>query len=338
MNRAALILAVAIAATLGQDAHAQSVAEFYRGKQVSLYIGFSAGGTYDVYARAIARHLGRHIPGNPTVIPRNMEGAGSLRLANYMDQIAPRDGTAIATIGRATVAAPLFEVAAAHYDPRKLSWLGSANDEVAICAAWHTSGITRFDDLKTKEYAFGATGPTEEAVQIYKAMNVLFGTRIRTVSGYPGGNQMNLGIERSEIHGRCSLSWSSVKATLQHWIDAKLFRPILQVAAAKHADLPDVPLIAELAHDEETRNIVRFLVARQVIGRPYFGAPDVPADRAAALRKAFIDTLNDSEFLTEADKAKLEINPVPAERIEALLKELYAIPSDITRKAAALFN
>ena len=236
------------------------------------------------------------------------------------------------------MAAPLFGVAAAQFDPRRLSWLGSANDEVSICAAWHASGIARFDDLKTKEYAFGATGPTEEAVQIYKTMNALFGTRIRTVSGYPGGNQINLAIERGEIHGRCALSWSSVKATLQHWLDEKKFRPLLQVASAKHADLQDVPLLMELAQDEPTRQIIRFLVARQVIGRPFFGPPEVPADRAAALRKAFIDTMNDKEFLAEADKAKLEINPVPAERIEDLLKELYAIPADVTKKAAVLFN
>src|SRR5262245_10054659 len=327
-----------LAIALSSPAAAQPPAEFYKGKQVSIYIGFSAGGTYDLYARAIARHIGKHIPGNPSVVPRNMEGAGSLRLANYIDQLAPRDGTAIATIGRATVAAPLFGVAAAQFDPRRFSWLGSANDEVSICAAWRDSGIRRFDDLKTKEYAFGATGPTEEAVQIYKTMNALLGTKIRTVSGYPGGNQINLAIERGEIHGRCALSWSSVKASLPHWIETKLFRPLLQVTAAKHADLQDVPLLMELAQDEETRSILRFLVARQVIGRPYFGPPDVSADRAAALRKAFIDTLNDSDFLVEAEKAKLEINPVPAERIEGLLNELYAIPPEITRKAATFFN
>ena len=267
-----------------------------------------------------------------------MEGAGSLRLANYIHQVAPRDGTAIATIGRATVAAPLFEMAAAKFDPREFSWLGSANDEVSICAAWRESGIRRFDDLKAREYSFGATGPTEEAVQIYKTMNALLGTRIRTVSGYPGGNQINLAIERGEIHGRCALSWSSVKATLQHWLDEKKLLPMLQVASAKHADLQDVPLLMELAPDDEARYVFRFRVARQVIGRPFFGPPEVPADRAAALRKAFIDTLNDGEFLAEADKAKLEINPVPAERIEVLLRELYAIPPDITKKAAVLFN
>jgi tripartite-type tricarboxylate transporter receptor subunit TctC len=327
-----------LALTLSSPAAAQTPTEFYKGKQVSIYVGFSAGGTYDLYARALARHIGRHIPGNPSVVPRNMEGAGSLRLANYIHQVAPRDGTAIATIGRATVAAPLFEVAAAKFDPREFSWLGSANDEVSICAAWRESGIRRFDDLKTREYAFGATGPTEEAVQIYKTMNALLGTRIRTVSGYPGGNQINLAIERGEIHGRCALSWSSVKATLQHWLDENKLLPMLQVASAKHADLQDVPLLMELAPDDEARYVFRFLVARQVIGRPFFGPPEVPADRAAALRKAFIDTMNDKEFLIEADKAKLEINPVPAERIEVLLRELYAIPPDITKKAAALFN
>jgi tripartite-type tricarboxylate transporter receptor subunit TctC len=319
-------------------AAAQTPAEFYKGKQISIYVGFTAGGTYDLYARVLARHIGRHIPGNPTVVPRNMEGAGSLRLANYIYQVAPRDGTAIATIGRSTVAAPLFSHASAKFDPREFSWLGSTNDEVSICAAWHTSEIRRFDDLKMKEYAFGATGPTEEAVQVYKAMNALLGTKVRTVSGYPGGNQISLAMERGEIHGRCAISWSSIKASLPHWIKEKKFVPLLQVAAAKHADLPDVPLLMDLAPNEEARQIFRFLVARQVMGRPFFSTPGVPADRAAALRKAFIDTLHDPEFVAEADKAKLEINPVPAERVENLLRELYAVPADITGRAAALFN
>src|SRR5687768_17407143 len=221
-----------VLALCSSPALADPVADFYKGKQISFVIRSGVGGTYDLYARVLARHIGKHIPGNPTVIPRNMEGAGSLRLANYIAQVAPRDGTAIATIGRATVAAPLFGVAAAKFDPREFSWLGSANDEVSICAAWSESGIKQFDDLKTKEYSFGATGPTEEAVQIYKTMNALLGTKIRTVSGYPGGNQINLAMERGEIHGRCALSWSSVKATLQHWLDDKKLVPILQVASA----------------------------------------------------------------------------------------------------------
>jgi hypothetical protein len=164
------------------------------------------------------------------------------------------------------------------------------------------------------------------------------GAQIRIVSGYPGGNEINLAIERGEIDGRCALSWSSVKATHQAWVDQKKINVLTQVSFARHPDLPDVPLFLDLAANEEARQIVKFLAARQVIGRPFFGPPDVPAERAAALRKAFLDTLNDKEFLAEADRAKLEINPVPAERIEGLLKELYAIPPEITKKAAALFN
>jgi tripartite-type tricarboxylate transporter receptor subunit TctC len=169
-------------------------------------------------------------------------------------------------------------------------------------------------------------------------MNALLGTKVKTVSGYPGGAQINLALERGEVHGRCALSWSSVKATLQHWLDEKKLRVLVQVASAKHADLPDVPSMMDLAPNEEARQIFRFLVARQVMGRPFFGPPDVPADRAAALRKAFLDTLRDPDFLAEADKAKLEINPVPAERIEDLLKELYATPADVVKRASVLFN
>jgi tripartite-type tricarboxylate transporter receptor subunit TctC len=331
-------LVLAVALHCGASAHAQTPAEFYKGNTINIYVGFSAGGTYDLYARTLARHIGRHIPGSPAVITRNMAGAGSLRLANFIDQVAPRDGTAIATIGRSTVAAPLFGVPTANYDPRRFSWLGSTNNEVSVCAAWHASGVTKFDDLKAKEHSFGATGPAEEAVQIYKSMNALLGTRIRIVSGYPGGAQINLAMERGEVHGRCALSWSSVKATLQRWLDQKRLRVLLQVAAAKHADLPDIPLLMDLAPSDEARQIFRFLIARQVMGRPYFGPTGVPAERAAVLRKAFIDTLHDPQFLAEANKAKLEINPVPASRIEALLKELYATPADAIKKASALFN
>ena len=319
-------------------AHAQNPAEFYRGKQISAYVGFSSGGGYDLYARVLARHMGRHIPGQPQIVPQNMPGAGSLRVANYIYQVAPRDGTAFATMGRASVAAPLFGQSSGQFDPRKFSWLGSANDEVSVCVGWHTSGIRTLDDLKAREVAFGATGPAEEAVQIYKAMNALLGTKVRIVSGYPGGNEMSLAIERGEIDGRCALSWSSLKATHQAWLDQKKINVLVQVSFARHIDLPDVPLLIDLAPNDEARQILKFLAARQVMGRPFFGPPDVPKDRAAALRKAFLDTMRDPEFLAEADKFKLEITPVSAERIEELLKDLYASPPDVVQQAAALFN
>jgi tripartite-type tricarboxylate transporter receptor subunit TctC len=337
MRLPTLTVAVALALSAA-PARAQTPAEFYKGKQISAYVGFSAGGGYDLYARVLARHMGRHIPGNPQIVPQNMPGAGSLRAANYIAQVAPRDGTAFATMGRASVVAPLFGQGGAQFDPRRFTWLGSANDEVSVCVGWHASRIRTLDDMKTSEVAFGATGPAEEAVQIYKAMNALLGMKVRIVSGYPGGNEMNLAIERGEIDGRCALSWSSVKATHQAWLDEKKIRILAQVSFARHADLPDVPLLIDLALNPEARQIMKFLAARQVMGRPFFAPPDVPKDRADALRKAFMDTLRDPDFLAEAEKFKLEITPVGAERIEDLLRDLYATLPDIVQKAATLFN
>jgi len=327
--------AVAFAAA---PAAAQTPAEFYKGRTVNLYIGFSAGGGYDLYARALARHMGRHLPGNPQIVPQNMAGAGSLRVANFIQQVAPRDGSAFATMGRGSAFGPLFGQSGAQFDPLKLTWLGSMNDEVSLCVAWHTSGIAKFDDLRAKSAAFGATGPAEEAVMIGKAMNALLGTKVQTVSGYPGGNEINLAIERGEIDGRCALSWSSIKAAHPAWLDDRKVVLLVQVSYSKHAELPHVPLILDLAPSEEARQILKIMAARQVMGRPFFAPPDLPADRAAALRKAFMETLKDPEFLAEADKTKLEILPVTPERVDALVREIYATPAAIVQKAATFIN
>jgi tripartite-type tricarboxylate transporter receptor subunit TctC len=330
--------AVSVADAATHKAKAESVADFYRGKQVSLYIGYSSGGGYDIYGRIVAKHLGKHIPGNPAVVPRNMEGAGSLRLANFLYQVAPKDGTAIGTVGRANAFAPLFGYAGAQFDAQKYTWLGSANDEVAICAAWHTSGFKTFNDMRVREMTVGSTGATDEGAQIGKGMNAFLGTKLRTVTGYPGGNQINLAMERGEVDGRCALSWSSVKTAHQDWLDRKQINVLMQISFTRHADLPHVPALLDHAPNDEARQILKFLVARQVMGRPFLAPPDLPADRAAALRKAFIDTLNDPELLAEADRTRLEITPVSGQRIDDLLKELYGTPTDIVQKAAALFN
>ena len=329
---------VALVLPLPSIAGAQSPAEFYKGKTVSLYIGYTVGGGYDLYGRIVARHIGRHIPGNPTVVPRNLEGAGSLRAANFTYQMAPKDGTAFTIIGRSVPFASLFGHPGAKFDAPKYTWLGSANDAPAVCAAWHTSGFRVFEDMRQREMTVGATGQTDEGAQIAKGMNAYLVTKLRTVTGYPGGNEIGLAIERGEIDGRCALSWSSVKATHPQWISEKKINVLSQVSVARHPDLPDVPLMLDFAPGEEARQVLKFLAARQVMGRPFMAPPDLPADRAAALRKAFLDTLRDPVFLAEADRLKLEITPVPAERIDALLQEMYATPPDIVKKAAALFN
>jgi tripartite-type tricarboxylate transporter receptor subunit TctC len=329
---------VAVMAMLPQATHAQTVAEFYKGRQINLYIGYSAGGAYDLYARLIARHMGRHVPGNPSIVPQNIAGGGSLRAANFTYQVAPKDGTAFATIGRSVPLAPLFGHSGTQFDPRRYTWLGSANDEVTVCAAWHTSGFRTFEDMRRREMTSGGTGQTDEAAQIVKGLNVFLGTKIKAVSGYPGGNEINLAIERGEIDGRCALSWSSVRPTRPQWIEQKLINVLIQVSFNKHPELPEVPLILDLAPDDDARQVLRFLAAQQVLGRPFLAPPDVPAERATALRRAFMDTLRDPEFLAEARRAALEITPVPGERIEALLGELYTTPPDVLKKAAALFN
>src|SRR5262245_22796119 len=338
MNLPKLILAVTMFAAVPNGAQAQTPAEFYRGKQVSLYIGFSTGGTYDLYGRVVARHIGKHIPGNPTVIPRNMEGAGSIRLTNYMYQQAPKDGTAFATMGRGGAFGPLFGMTNAQFDAEKFLWLGSANDEVSLCASWHTSGVATVDELRQKELIIAATGPTDESVTVPKVFNGVLGTKFKIVSGYPGSNEMTLSIERGETQGRCAFSWSSMKSVHRQWLDEKKITVLIQLSYNKHPELADVPLAGDLAKTEEERQIIKLFAARQVMGRPFYAPPDLPPDRAATLRKAFMDTLKDPDFLAEAEKAQLEIVPVTGERVQDIVSDLYRTPRTVVQKAAALVN
>ena len=212
-------------------AQAQDPAAFYKGRNVDLYIGYSVGGAYDLYARVIARHLGKHIPGNPTIVPKNMEGAGSLRLANWLYNVAPKDGTAIGTIGRGTAFDPLLGSKGAQFEADKFTWIGSANNEVSICVAWNTSGITKLEDTLTKELIVGGTGQAADTDQFPRILNGVLGTKFKIVTGYPGGNDVDLAMERGEVKGRCGWSWSSVLATHKRWIDDKSIIILVQLVA-----------------------------------------------------------------------------------------------------------
>ncbi len=320
------------------QAGAQSPAEFYKGKNVDLYIGYSVGGGYDLYARMLAKHMGKHIAGNPNVVAKNMEGAGSLRLANWLDNVAPKDGTAFGTIGRGTGFDPLFGHKAAQFDATKFTWIGSANNEVSVCVAWHTSGITKFDDLFGRELIVGGTGPAADTDQFPKVVNGVLGTKMRVIAGYPGGNDVGLAMERGEVQGRCGWSWSSVRSTQQKWLDDKKVHVLVQLALDKHPELPDVPLIMDLAKSDEQKQVLKLIFARQVMGRPFLAPPGVPKDRAEALRKAFMDTMQDRDFLAESEKAQLEIVPVSGDDLQKLVAEIYATPPAIAQKAAALIK
>jgi tripartite-type tricarboxylate transporter receptor subunit TctC len=319
-------------------ASAQDPKAFYAGKTVELYIGYSAGGGYDAYARLVARHLGKHVPGNPTVVPVNMPGAGSLKLANWLSSVAPRDGTVLGAVARGVAFAPLLDVRGTDYDAAKFNWIGSANDEVSVCVAWHTSGTKRFEDLKKKELVVGGTGATADTDQFPKILRGILGARLRVISGYPGGNDINLAMERGEVHGRCGWSWSSVVSTRPDWLKEGKIHVLIQLAMSKHEDLPDVPLVTDLATTPEDRKMLRLVFARQVMGRPFVAPPGVPAERVTALRDAFLATLRDPDLLAEARKAQLEITPVSGQAVQALVEEAYDTPKALAKRTADLLT
>ncbi|HTE94406.1 MAG TPA: hypothetical protein VK678_12960, partial [Bradyrhizobium sp.] len=327
-----------LAATPSPIKAQSSVESFYKDKRVRMLVGYGAGTGNDLYLRLLARHIGKHIPGNPTVLPKNFEGAGSLRLANWLYNVGSKEGTAFGIIGRGTGFDPLLGNNAAKFDATKFTWIGSANNEVSICVAWNASGITKFDDLLTKELIVGGTSTSADTDQFPRIINGLLGTKMKIVTGYPGGNEVGLAMERGEVQGRCGWSWSSVKSTHQKWIDDKKFTILVQLALDKHPDLPDVPLVVDLAKNDEQRTILRLIFARQVMGRPFLGPPNIPPDRVAALRDAFMATMKDKDFLADTDKAQMEVNPVPGDRVQALVKEIYSTPPEIAQKAASFLR
>ena len=314
---------------------AQSPVDFYKSRTVNLYIGYSPGGAYDLYARVIGRHMGAHILGNPTLVPQNMEGAGSLRLANYLYRVAPQDGSALGTFGRGIAFDPLLIGQGDAFDAQKFNWIGSANNEVSVCVAMKESGITKFEDLFTKELTVGGTGASADTDQFPRVLNGILGTHFKIVQGYPGGNDVVLAMERGEVLGRCGWSWSSVLSTHKSWLDDKRMTVLVQLSLTKHPALPNVPLVMDFAKTDEQRAILKMIFARQVMGRPYVAPPNLPADRVATLRQAFMDTMTDKDFLAEAAKTELEINPVSGADVEKLVKDVYATPSGIVEKAKA---
>jgi tripartite-type tricarboxylate transporter receptor subunit TctC len=334
----AAFIVSAFAAASVAPAHPQSVADFYKGKTVEVNIGTSVGGGYDAYARVLSRHWGRHIPGNPVIVPKNMAGSGGMRVANFLYNAAAKDGTVVGTFNRGTVFDPLLGSKAAQFDATKFSWLGSTNDEVSICAAWHTSGVERYQQVLEKELVVGASGTGADTYQFPKIANGVLGTKFRIVTGYPGGNDIDLAMERQEVQGRCGWSWSSVKATHPTWLPEKKFNMLFQMGLSKHPELGDTPLIMDLAKTEDDRAIFKLIFGRQVMAWPYAAPPGVPPDRVEALRKAFTATMQDKQFLADAAKARFEIRPVSGEDVQRLVREIYNTPVAVVRRAVQLLQ
>jgi tripartite-type tricarboxylate transporter receptor subunit TctC len=319
-HSAVLLAALGFAAA---PAQAQTVEEFYKGKTIDLVISFTAGGGYDAYARLVARHMGDHIPGKPTIVPRNMPGGGGRVAANYLFNVARKDGTALAVIDQSLEQARGDKTI--QFDATKFNWIGNPAAENNTTVTWHTSPVKTIEDAKTQEIPIGATGNNTSA-QFPKAMNALVGTRFKVVYGYPGGNDINLAMERGEVAGRGSNSWGSWKGTRPDWIRDKKINILVQIGLKKTADLPDVPLLMDLATNPEDKAVLKLLSSPTAIGRPVLAPPGVPADRVKALRAAFDAMLKDPAFIDEARKQNLDIEPVSGEELQQIVADIAGAP------------
>jgi tripartite-type tricarboxylate transporter receptor subunit TctC len=325
MKRCALLISILSVAWPGAALSQQSVEDFYRGKKIDLIIGYSSGGTYDLYARLVARYLGNYIPGKPLIVPRNMPGAGSRAAANWVYNIAPKDGTVLATADQSLSLQQAVGDKRISFDTTKFIYIGNPNVENNVTASWHTSGIKTLDDAKKREVTVGATGGSTSS-QYPKAMNALIGTKFKIVLGYPGGNDVNLALERGEVDVRGSNSWTGFKATRPDWLAEKKINILVQIGLAKASDLPDVPLLMELGTNDQDRRLLRLLSASTHIGRPIFTSPGVPAERVTALRKAFDTMVHDPAFIEEAKREKFDIEPTTGQAMQDVISEMMSAP------------
>ncbi len=331
-NQLIPILAIVMAA-VAAPAHADSVEDFYKGRTITVLIGYSPGGSYDAAGRVLARHMGRYIPGNPSLVPQNMPGAGTLNLVNYLYNVSPKDGTAFGIFARGMAMEPLIGGTNAKFDATKLTWIGSAANEISLCATYATSPVKNWNDALIKDFTVAGNGSGSDPDVFANVLRNAFGVKDRLISGYPGSAEISLAMERGEIDGRCGWSWSSIKAEKAQWLAEHKLNLIVQLALEKAADLPNVPLITDLATNDRQRQILKLIFSRQTMGRPFAGPPGIPADRAQALRHAFDLTMKDPEFLAEAATRGLEINPVSGPDVEKLITELYQTPKDVVAEA-----
>jgi tripartite-type tricarboxylate transporter receptor subunit TctC len=316
---------------------AQGTQPFYRGKQVTMLIASGAGGGYDAYARTLARYLGKHIPGNPVIVPKNTPGAGGLIAANTLFNNTAPDGLTFAALTNGAAMDPLFWEKAARFDGQKFGWIGSIGKLENICVTWKaTSPITRIEQARTREVTVSATGATGNSAIMPKIANQLLGTKFKVIGGYTEGAGQTLALERGEVDGICGLSYSTLKASRPDWFRDGKLNVILQIGLQKLKELPNVPSAIDLVSDSDNKKVLELILIRQEMGRPFAVPPGTPADRVAIMRQAFDATMKDPDFLAEAAKLQLEIDPLTGGQIADLLKTAYSAPAPIVARAAQL--
>lgn len=329
---------LALALALAAPANANPVEDFYKGKTVTLIAGYSAGGGFDLYARVIANYLGKHIPGQPRIVVQNMPGAGSLRAASHVYNVAPKDGTVI-SLTRAPVIAPLLgSTSGASFDVANFTWLGSGASDLTVCALLGNPKVNSMADAIQNEFTLGGLGPGSDEDMYTKIMRKLLGIKARLVTGYPGGAEMVLAVERGELDGRCGWAYSSIKISRPEWIRDKKIKLLNVLALERSPELPDVPSIMEFVKVERHKQIFRFVLNAATLGRPFVAPPGIPPDRTAALRKAFEDTMTDVAYLEEMKAKKLDVGPIRWQDIPPLLKDFYSTPQDVVDETRSIIS
>ena len=327
----AILTAGAVAAA--SVAVAQTPEQFFKGQTVTIYVGLSAGGGYDRNARLVARHIGKYIPGKPDVVVKNMPGGGGLVMTNSVANASPKDGLHIGAPQRGIALEPLLgDASNAKFDPLKLQWIGSVNADTSVAVATKRSGVTKWQDLKSKELIVAGTGVGTESVTVPYILRNILGFKYKVIAGYPGGSEMNLAMQRGEVDGRGTFSWTSLKPKYKEWIESGEMAILYQQGLRKHPELTNVPLVTDLAENEDQKKVLRLQFTAFELGRPFFVAEGVPADRVQALRQAFSQAMKDKELLAEAEKEKLEINPATGEEMQKMLADVYATPKPIIER------
>jgi tripartite-type tricarboxylate transporter receptor subunit TctC len=306
---------------------------YYEGETVKINIGFHPGGGYDAYGRVLARNIGKYLPGNPTVLAVNFPGAGSLRLANYIYNRAPKNGLEVGIFASSAAFGPLFLVKQAKFKTEKFTWIGNIDQSIGTCTAWHTSGIKTFEELKQREVIYGSSSPSSVASQHPRGFNALLGTKIKIIHGYPGSTGVLLAMKRGEVQGGCGFALSSLKARRhQEWKSGKL-RILVQTGKEKSSELPGVPHLYEMAKDNHERQVMDLIYGLHTFGRPVAAPPGLPKKQTEYLRTAFMATMKDAQFLKEAGKLRLPVKAWSGERLQKEIATFVNYPASVIARA-----
>jgi tripartite-type tricarboxylate transporter receptor subunit TctC len=337
LSCASAITVLATALLLSQHAAADEVADFYKGKTVNIVVGHEVATGFDIYARVLARHLGRYVPGNPAIVVQNMTGASGLTSANWLYNVAPKDGTVMATFVHTVPLEPVLGNKAARFEPAKFTWIGNMEESVAVCGLSKAAGINGFDEMRSKETIFGATGATGPLVKTAAAVKNLLGVKMKIVSGYKGSASVKIALQRNEVHGICGLPMSTIKSSWGDLYTSGEFKPVIQLSGRKQPDLKGIPHVDDFAKSDEDRQLYGLIFGAQALGRIYLSPPGMPEARKQALRAALLATMKDKEFLADAVKTKIDIVAMSGDEVERLVARLSAAsPATIERVKTAV--